>query len=60
MLSQLGLEGRMVNDYGEFSARRSELIAPIDYSEVYSKLHELKAHSLGYLSEMLERKYHDR
>ena len=56
MLSQLGLEGRMVNDYGEFSARRSELIAPIDYSEVYSKLQKLKAHSLGYLSGMLERK----
>ena len=56
MLSQLGLEGRMVNDYGEFSARRSELIAPIDYSEVYSKLQKLKSHSLGYLSEMLERK----
>lgn len=60
MLSQLGLEGRMVNDYGEFSARRSELIAPIDYAEVYSKLQKLKAHSLGYLSGMLERKYHDR
>lgn len=56
MLSQLGLEGRMVNDYEEYSARRSELTAPIDYSEVYSKLHELKAHSLGYLSGMLERK----
>lgn len=56
MLSQLGLEGRMVNDYGEFSARRSELIAPIDYAEVYSKLQKLKAHSLGYLSGMLERK----
>ncbi len=56
MLSQLGLEGRMVNDYEEYSARRSELTAPIDYSEVYSKLHELKAQSLGYLSEMLERK----
>ena len=60
MLSQLGLEGRMVNDYEEYSPRRSELIAPIDYSEVYSKLQTLKAHSLGYLSEMLERKYHDR
>ena len=56
MLSQLGLEGRMVNDYEEFSARRSELIVPIDYSEVYSKLQKLKSHSLGYLSEMLERK----
>lgn len=60
MLSQLGLEGRMVNDYEEYSARRSELIAPIDYSEVYFKLQTLKAHSLGYLSGMLERKYHDR
>ena len=60
LLSQLGLEGRMVNDYEEYSPRRSELIAPIDYSEVYSKLQTLKAHSLGYLSEMLERKYHDR
>lgn len=60
MLSQLGLEGRMVNDYEEYSARRSELIAPIDYSEVYSRLQKLKAHSLGYLSGMLERKYHDR
>lgn len=56
MLSQLGLEGRMVNDYEEFNARRSELIAPIDYSEVYSKLQKLKAHSLGYLSGLLERK----
>lgn len=56
MLSQLGLEGRMVNDYEEFSARRSELIVPIDYSEVYSMLQKLKAHSLGYLSGMLERK----
>ena len=56
MLSQLGLEGRMVNDYEEFNARRSELIAPIDYAEVYSKLQKLKAHSLGYLSGMLERK----
>lgn len=60
MLSQLGLEGRMVNDYEEYSARRSELIAPIDYAEVYSRLQKLKAHSLGYLSGMLERKYHDR
>ncbi len=60
MLSQLGLEGRMVNDYEEFNAHRSELIAPIDYAEVYSKLQKLKAHSLGYLSGMLERKYHDR
>lgn len=60
MLSQLGLEGRMVNDYEEYSARRSELIAPIDYAGVYSKLQTLKAHSLGYLSGMLERKYHDR
>ena len=50
----------MVNDYEEFNARRSELIAPIDYAEVYSKLQTLKAHSLGYLSGMLERKYHDR
>lgn len=56
MLSQLGLEGRMVNDYEEFNARRSELMAPIDYSEVYSMLQKLKAHSLGYLSGMLERK----
>lgn len=56
MLSQLGLEGRMVNDYEEFNAHRSELIAPIDYAEVYSKLQKLKAHSLGYLSGMLERK----
>lgn len=56
MLSQLGLERRMVNDYEEYSARRSELIAPIDYAEVYSKLQKLKAHSLGYLSGMLERK----
>lgn len=56
MLSQLGLERRMVNDYEEFSVRRSELTAPIDYSEVYSKLQTLKAHSLGYLSGMLERK----
>ena len=56
MLSQLGLEGRMVNDYEEFNAHRSELIAPIDYSEVYSKLQKLKAHSLGYLSGLLERK----
>ena len=56
MLSQLGLEGRMVNDYEEFSARRSELIAPIDYSNVYARLQTLKAHSLGYLSGMLERK----
>ena len=56
MLSQLGLEGRMVNDYEEYSARRSELIAPIDYSEIYSKLQTLKAHSRGYLSGMLERK----
>ena len=56
MLSQLGLEGRMVNDYEEFNARRSELIAPIDYTKVYSKLQKLKAHSLGYLSGMLERK----
>lgn len=56
MLSQLGLEGRMVNDYEEFSVRRSELTAPIDYAEVYSKLQTLKAHSLGYLSGMLERK----
>lgn len=56
MLSQLGLEERMVNDYEEFSARRSELIVPIDYSEVYSMLQKLKAHSLGYLSGMLERK----
>lgn len=60
MLSQLGLEGRMVNDYEEFNAHRSELIAPIDYAEVYSRLQKLKAHSLGYLSGMLERKYHDR
>lgn len=60
MLSQLGLEGRMVNDYEEFSVRRSELTAPIDYAEVYSRLQKLKAHSLGYLSGMLERKYHDR
>ena len=60
VLSQLGLEGRMVNDYEEYSARRSELIAPIDYSDVYARLQTLKAHSLGYLSGMLERKYHDR
>ena len=56
MLSQLGLEGRMVNDYEEFNARRSELIAPINYAQVYSKLQKLKAHSFGYLSGMLERK----
>ena len=56
MLSQLGLEGRMVNDYEEFNARCSELMAPIDYSEVYSKLQELKTRSLGYLSGILERK----
>lgn len=56
VLSQLGLEGRMVNDYEEYSARRSELIAPIDYSDVYARLQTLKAHSLGYLSGMLERK----
>lgn len=56
MLSQLGLEGRMVNDYEEFNARRSELMAPIDYSEVCSKLQELKTRSLGYLNGMLERK----
>lgn len=60
MLSQLGLEGRMVNDHEEFNARRSELIVPIDYSDVYTRLQTLKAHSLGYLSGMLERKYHDR
>ena len=60
MLSQLGLEGRMVNDYEEYSVRRSELMAPIDYSNVYARLQTLKAHSLGYLSGMLERKYHDR
>lgn len=56
MLSQLGLEGRMVNDYEEFNARRSELIVPIDYSDVYTRLQTLKAHSLGYLSGMLDRK----
>ena len=46
----------MVNDYEEFNARRSELMAPIDYSEVCSKLQELKTRSLGYLNGMLERK----
>ena len=56
MLSQLGLEGRMDNDYEEFNARRSELIVPIDYSDVYTRLQTLKAHSLGYLSGMLDRK----
>lgn len=56
MLSQLGLEGRMVNDYEEFNARRSELIVPIDYSDVYTRLQTLKAHSLGYLNGLLERK----
>lgn len=54
LLSQLGLEGRMVRSHDEFTQRREELLVDVDFSRAARRLKELKASSLGFLKEALD------
>lgn len=52
MLNELGLMERLVNDYNEIYSR-PELLSPVDYTEVKTKLETLKEDSYNWLKKAI-------
>lgn len=53
LLSLFNLNDRLIFSYDEFKMRKSELLHPINYDEVFNKLSQLRKESILYLNESL-------
>lgn len=53
LLSELGIENRLLNEYSEFESRHEELAAPINYKPLRIRLNELRQTSLNFLTNAL-------
>ena len=56
LLEEFGLENRLISSYQEFKSKEEELLKPINWDEVNSKIEQLKEHSLKILKKAIEPK----
>lgn len=53
LLKDCGLEDRLVFGYNDFSTKKTEMLAGIDYDEVYRRLDKLRDDSLKFLKDAI-------